>query len=124
MRIRKGVISEMKERLEKILEDRNMRPSSLAKAAGLSTSTVDDIIKGKTNELNIGVNKMLKIANALGVSVESLYGRDEPAGPNELPDQTEQQLIDLFRMLNSEGKEKALDYLSDLVDMVKYKKTQ
>lgn len=118
------MISEMKERLEKILEDRNMRPSSLAKAAGLSTSTVDDIIKGKTNELNIGVNKMLKIANALGVSVESLYGRDEPAGPNELPDQTEQQLIDLFRMLNSEGKEKALDYLSDLVDMVKYKKTQ
>ena len=118
------MISEMKERLEKILEDRNMRPSSLAKAAGLSTSTVDDIIKGKTNELNIGVNKMLKIANALGVSVESLYGRDEPAGPNELPDQTEQQLLDLFRMLNSEGKEKALDYLGDLVDMVKYKKTQ
>ena len=111
----------MKERLEQMLAERNMRPSALAKAAGLSTSTVDDIIKGKTNALNIGVDKMLKIANALNVSVESLYGRSEPASSCETSDGTELRLLDLFRMLNAEGMEKALDYIGDLVDMAKYR---
>lgn len=112
----------MKERLEQILKERNMRPSWLAKAAGLSTSTVDDILKGKTNELNIGVDKMLKIAKALGVSVEALYGRNEPENSYSLQNQTEQHLLDLFRMLNDDGKEKVLDYIGDLVDTVKYKR--
>lgn len=111
----------MRKRLELILEDRKMRPSRLAQAAGLSTSTVDDIIKGKTNELNIGVDKMLKIANALGVSVESLYGRDEPVSSYNIDSPTEQQLLDLFRMLNAEGKEKVLSYVNDLVATSKYR---
>lgn len=97
-----------------------MRPSQLAQAAGLGTSTVDDILKGKTNELNVGVDKMLKIAGVLGVSVESLYGRDEPG--LQRPDPDEQQLLGHFRELNEEGKEKALGYLEDLVDTGKYKK--
>lgn len=112
----------MRERLEQLLEARGMRPSQLAQAAGLGTSTVDDIIKGKTNELNIGVDKMLKIASVLGVSVESLYGRAEPVSLYSPPDPTECQLLDRFRSLNEEGKEKALDYLDDLVDTGKYKK--
>lgn len=115
----------MKERLEQLLEARGMRPSQLAQAAGLRTSTVDDILKGKTNELNVGVDKMLKIAGVLGVSVESLYGRDVPASthrPPDMPDPAEQQLLVLFRALNEEGQEKALGYLDDLVDTGKYKK--
>lgn len=106
----------MKEILAEILEAQGMRPSQLAQKAGLGTSTVDDILKGKTNELNIGVDKMLKIANVLGVSVESLYGR------NEQQDSREQQLLTQFRSMNEEGKEKALDYIGDLVDTGKYKK--
>ncbi|MEE0732823.1 MAG: helix-turn-helix transcriptional regulator [Acutalibacteraceae bacterium] len=112
----------MKERLEQLLEARNMKPAQLAQAAGLGTSTVDDIIKGKTNELNVGVDKMLRIASLLGVSVESLYGRDEPVTPYIPPEPAERQLLDRFRSLNAEGKEKALDYLDDLVDTGKYKK--
>lgn len=112
----------MKERLEQLLETRGMRPSQLAQAAGLGTSTVDDILKGKTNELNVGVDKMLKIASVLGVSVESLYGRDEPIGLYSPPDPVECKLLEQFRLLNEEGKEKALGYLDDLVDTGKYKK--
>lgn len=108
-----GIVSE---KLAQILEKRGMRPSQLAQAAGLSTSTVDDILKGKTNELTVGVDKMLKIADVLGTTVEDLYERRRP------PDPCECQLLDLFRSLNTEGKEKALDYLSDLVDTGKYKK--
>lgn len=112
----------MKEKLEALLKDRGMRPSQLAQAAGLGTSTVDDILKGKTNELNIGVDKMLKIASVLGVSVELLYGRNEPKSLYAPPEPRERQLLDRFRSLNEEGKEKALDYLGDLVDTGKYKK--
>lgn len=112
----------MKQKLEQLLEARGMRPSQLAQAAGLGTSTVDDIIKGKTNELNVGVGKMLKIANVLGVSVESLYGKDEPVNPYSPSELAESQLLGYFRLLNTEGKEKALAYLGDLVDTGKYKK--
>lgn len=112
----------MKDILVQLLNDRNMRPAQLAQAAGISTSTVDDIVKGKANELNIGVDKMLRIANVLGVSVEYLYGRSEPQGFYQPPDRAEVQLLDFFRMLNTEGKEKAIGYLEDLVDTGKYKK--
>ena len=104
------------EKLTRILEKRGLRPAQLAQAAGLSTSTVDDILKGKTNELTVGVDKMLKIADVLGVTVEDLYERGKPQDPSE------RQLLDLYHSPNAEGKEKALDYLGDLVDTGKYKK--
>lgn len=112
----------MKDVLVRLLNERNMRPAQLAQAAGISTSTVDDIVKGKANDLNIGVDKMLRIANVLGVSVEYLYGRSEPPGLTQPQDHDEAQLLDFFRMLNAEGKEKAIGYLEDLVDTGKYKK--
>lgn len=118
---RKGV-KEMKDVLVQLLNERKMRPAQLAQAAGISTSTVDDIVKGKANELNIGVDKMLRIAKVLGVSVEYLYGRSEPPGLYQPPDRDETRLLDYFRLLNAEGQEKALGYLEDLVDTGKYKK--
>lgn len=108
-----GIVSN---KLTRILEKRGMRPTQLARAAGLSISTVDDILKGRTNELTVGVDKMLKIADVLGLTVESLYERGKPQDPNE------QQLLDLYHSLNMEGKEKVIDYLGDLVDTGKYKK--
>lgn len=112
----------MKDILVQLLNEQNMRPAQLAQAAGISTSTVDDIVKGKANELNIGVDKMLRIANVLGVSVEFLYGRSEPPGFYQPSDHDEAQLLEFFRKLNAEGKVKALGYLEDLVDTGKYKK--
>ena len=110
----------MREKLNELLKDRGMRSAQQAQATGLGTSTVDDILKGKTNELNIGVDKMLKIASVLDVSVESLYGRKDPRIPYTPPDPKEQQLVECFRSLNDKGKEKALGYLDDLVDTGKY----
>lgn len=103
-------------KIAELLRSQGMNKSQLARAAGLSTSTLDDIIKGKTDELAVGVDKMLRVALALGVTVEELYGRQKEK------DIKEQQLLDRFRSLNAEGKEKALDYLGDLVDTGKYKK--
>ena len=112
----------MKDILVQLLNERNMRPAQLAQLAGISTSTVDDIVKGRANELNIGVDKMLRIANVLGVSVEYLYNRSEPSGLYQPMNHDEVRLLDYFRLLNEEGQEKVLGYLVDLVDTGKYKK--
>lgn len=111
----------MRDRLILLLESRHMRPSHLAREAGISTSTIDDILKGKVNEKNIGVTKALSIASALGVSVEYLYGLEErPDARIQIDNLDEARLIGYFRTLNEQGKAKAVDYLADLIATRKY----
>ena len=109
----------MRERLKQIMEERGIKSAQLASKAGLSTSTVADILSGKVNELNVGVSKIVKIADALGVSVEFLYDMPEP---EQLRAETEQEreLMRSFRALNSEGRAKAFAYIEDLKDTGKY----
>jgi len=106
----------MKELLEKLLRQRNIKPATFAKAVGLKTSTIDDILKGRTNELNVGVDKAIKIAQGLEISVEELYGVSEHKPVQE------QEMILLFSQLNAAGQDKVLEYLNDLVATGKYKK--
>lgn len=108
----------MRERLLQIMEGRGIKSAQLAAKAGLSTSTVADILSGKVNELNIGVSKVVKIADALGVSVEFLYGMPEP---EQIRGDQEQLLLGRFRELNEIGRARALAYLEDLVKIDGYK---
>ena len=111
----------MRDRLILLLESQHMRPSHLAREAGVGTSTIDDILKGKINEKNIGVTKALSIASVLGVSVEYLYGLEEgPASSIEVENLDEARLLGYFRTLNDIGKAKAVDYLADLIATGKY----
>ena len=111
----------MKERLILLLEAQHMRPSRLAREAGVGTSTIDDILKGKINEKNIGVTKALNIANALGVTVEYLYGLEAgPESSTEVENLDEARLLGYFRSLNATGQAKAIDYLADLIATGKY----
>lgn len=102
----------MRDMLLQLLNDQKLRPAQLAQAAGISTSTVDDIVKGRANELNIGVDKMLRIANVLGVSVEYLYGRNEPPGSCQSlsPDLSseERELLEDWRHATDAAKQSAL----------------
>lgn len=99
----------MREKLERLLAIRNMKPASFARMIGVKTSTIDDIIKGKTNELNIGVDKVLRIAKGLGISVEELY--DE--APTKVSAE-EAHLIDLWRGATPDGKKASLSVLEVL----------
>ena len=108
----------MRERLLQIMEERGIKSAQLAAKAGLSTSTVADILSGKVNELNVGVSKVVKIADALGVSVEFLYGMPEP---EQIRGDQEQLLLGRFRELNEIGRARALAYLEDLVKIDGYK---
>lgn len=107
----------LKEKLRQLLDEKHVKPATFANAIGLKTSTIDDILKGKTNDLNIGVDKVLRMAQWLGVTVEELYERDTP----ELTVQ-EKHLLSYYRELNEEGREIALNVIIGLVAGEQYKK--
>lgn len=107
----------MRERLAQILQERSMRPAQLAATTGLSTSTIDDIIKGNTNEDNIGVRKVLKIARTLGVTVEYLY-----YGDADYLDSTERSIVSVLQSMNDSGKEEVLKYTQYVFSQSQYKK--
>ncbi|WP_339060045.1 helix-turn-helix transcriptional regulator [Tepidibacillus marianensis] len=64
-----------KENVKKLLNERSMKVGTLASTIGVSYSTMDSIINGNVDEMRIGVDKVLAIAEYFGVSVEELYGR-------------------------------------------------
>lgn len=95
----------MRERLQQLLEARGLKTSQFAKLADVSNSTVDDILKGKTNEERVGVDKVLRMAEALGVSVEYLYGKKEIAASGGLQlSELEKQIIIEYRKADEVGK--------------------
>lgn len=95
----------MRERLQKLLEARGLKTAQFAKLADVSNSTVDDILKGKTNDEKVGVDKVLRMAEALGVSVEYLYGRQEKVvGSNIQLTDIEKEIITEYRKADEVGK--------------------
>lgn len=102
----------MREVLTKWMQNQGLTTSEFARRCGLSNSTVDDILKGKSNEEKIGVSKVLAISEATGISVEELYGKRAPV-PEPIPERKqlppdEQELLDLWRRATHAGKESAL----------------
>jgi len=65
------------DRIREIRERRRMTQDDLAEAAGLSKGFVSDV---ENNKRNIGSQGLLKIANALGASIDYLL-RGETKGP-------------------------------------------
>ena len=95
----------MRERLQKLLEAKGLKTAQFAKLANVSNSTVDDILKGKTNDENVGVDKVLRMAEALDVSVEYLYGRNERlAASNFQLTDTEKEIIAQYRKADEVGR--------------------
>ena len=74
-----------KENVKKLLNERGMKLGTLASSIGISYSTMDSIINGNVDEMRIGVDKVLAIAEFFGVTVEELYGRPVVQKIEEVP---------------------------------------
>jgi hypothetical protein len=105
----------MREKLLKWLEENGIRPATFARDNDLKYTTVDDIIKGRTNEDKVGVATAMRIAEGMETTVEELYGKAAP--PRQ-----DNQIIRLYYTLNEEGREKLLEQADLLVGSGKYKK--
>lgn len=61
------------ERIQHAMEVRGMSQADLARATGIATSNIAYIVTGKTKDPRF--DSVLKIAKALGVSLDYLAGR-------------------------------------------------
>ena len=89
----------------------------------------NDLSQYLNDKVQPGQNKLSILSMALGVSEVWLMGYDVPRCKEDMvtptpaaPSGYEAQLLESFRQLNSEGQQKAIAYVSDLVDLPKYKK--
>lgn len=94
----------------------------LAEVLGLSPST---IYRYESNGImNMGIDKIQPIANALCTSASYLMGWTENKEPAPIVEvvlsSSESELLDLYRQLNEGGQGKVAEYVGDLVASGRY----
>lgn len=105
--------------LENLMKNRNLSIPDIARATGLSDSTLRSIISRKTK--NISLEVAFKLSQGLNVSLEELNG-DKEITSNSLKkySEEEQQHLEDLRKLNDLGKKKVFTYTKDLIDNPKF----
>ena len=92
--------------LKKLCEQKGMSPHAMAKEAGISTSTISYLMKGKTRPQ---VYTVLELCNVLGVSINELFSRADTDVTAETGIQyitcDEKKLLDCYRGLSDKKKE-------------------
>jgi len=112
----------MENRIADLLEEQGYKPASFAKKAGISETTLYEILNGTRKFENVGVSKIIKIAQCFGVTVEYLSGSDE--APKYPSDRAREELIKAFDMLNESGQSELKQYADYLVTQDRFKKKE
>lgn len=101
------------ENVKSELEFQDIQIKELAKRTGISKNTLDKYLSGK--KAQPGVENAVKIAKALGVSVEYLVRNSEKETfPSIQLTESEILILKQFNSLNSFTKQTVLDLLSSL----------
>lgn len=110
------------EKLNDLMAKNHLNKSTLSKSCNIPYTTIDGWYKKGYEGLKL--NTLRKLSNFFGTSLDYWASENDEfvISPASLEAQ-EQQLLDCFRSLNEEGQEKAMNYLTDLKDTGKYKKT-
>lgn len=118
--------SNSKERLKEMMIALELKPADICRRSGLQKSALSNYINGTREPRQ---DQISLICDPFGINPAWLMGYDVPMYIAEAPTSTpaapsgyEAQLLESFRQLNSEGQQKAIAYVSDLVDLPKYKK--
>jgi len=64
----------VKKRIEELCKERNLSINALSNISGVTQSTVNDIINGKT--YNAGIATLKKLCDGLGISVRDFFDCD------------------------------------------------
>lgn len=107
--------------LNKLLESHNKTQIELANYIGVSNTTINNYVKGYNAPR---MDKIDKIAEFFDVERSSLINNNSDNASNDTSNNQladdELKILDPYRKLNAEGKEKAVSYTWDLVDSNKY----
>ena len=100
----------MRELLEKYLKARGISVVEFAQEAEVSKTTIYDLLKGEKDATKIYANQAIKIAKAMNISVEELYGRKlpEPTPESKTLTNDERDLLDAWRCATDAARESAM----------------
>lgn len=116
------IVEDFRFRLEKALTAREVKPIELAEKTGISQSAISQYRSGYIKPKD---KRLVKIAEALSVNPSWLMDLDVPMELKTTADfpltVDEVVFISTFDELNEAGKQKVLNYISDLLDNPKYK---
>jgi repressor LexA len=115
----KNVKEEVSKNLLHYRKRKRLTQKALAYALGVSHNTISQWESG-TNSIDI--DTLYRVCKILCVSINDMYG----AYANALTEQyskAEKKIIDDFRLLNTEGQEKIIEYIDDLKKSGKYIKS-
>lgn len=108
-------VTRFRDRLNEALNIKNMTSNQLAAMIGYNEKNVSDWRRGNGRP---DFDTILKISQAIGVSMIWLIGCDVPMLPNEASN----HVLKMFEHLNEAGRRKVEDYINDLLDGHKYRK--
>lgn len=97
----------LRDRLELALDQAGATKADLARAVKVSRATVSDWLSGEIREIK--AQKLIRAARFLRVRPEWLHGGEEPMRA-ELLDDDERKLLDLFRLMDDDGRRETLKY--------------
>lgn len=106
--------------LLEIMDEKSFSIPDVARVTGLSDSTIRSIISRKTKKVSLDV--AFKMYKGLGVSLERLNGEEiKDNTKNNNLSQEETTLLENYNKLDTEDKNKVVDYTKLLSNQDKYK---
>ena len=106
------------ENIKRVSMLKGIKQIQIAEYLNVSQGTVSNWFKGLNS---IDIEHLADLCSFLNVSLDQIFGF-EPLSPAILST-NEEELIKVFRSLSSEGQEKTLEYMDDLLHSGKYIKS-
>lgn len=108
----------IRKNIEMYIKTSQYNQAEIAQMLGISKASVTNWIKG-TNSPNI--EYLDKLCDIFNIQINDIFEKHENKETENLTSD-EAILLNNYKQLNQEGKEKALDYVNDLTENPKYKK--
>ena len=102
-------MNDLSRRIDEAMRMRGMSQADLCRATKMGSSKISYILQGKTTDPRIST--LVKIADALNISLDYLAGRREDAAPRLT--RNESILLSDFRQCTPERRRKAADAVRD-----------
>lgn len=100
------------QKVTRLLKENGMTKATLAKEAGIPYTTLDSMLKRETDTARLA--SVIRMANALGVTVEELV-LDEESEKSKLS-REEERILELYSLLDSRGRDTVLSLLKTEAD--------
>lgn len=93
---------ELKDRIAQAMKNAGMSQADLCRATNMGSSKVSQILKGKVADPRLSTT--IKIADALGVSLDYLAGREDLSVTSCAYNSDESALLDNYRAASPDGR--------------------